>query len=84
MLYTSGTTGKPKGAMLTTENLISNGVSLAELWGFGPDDVLLHAPPISTHGLFVALHRAMLRGSAVEFLPRFDPDTVRPRLRARP
>ena len=78
MLYTSGTTGKPKGAMLTTENLISNGVSLAELWGFGPDDVLLHALPIfHVHGLFVALHCAMLRGSAVEFLPRFDLDLVR-------
>ena len=78
MLYTSGTTGKPKGAMLTTENLISNGVSLAELWGFGPDDVLLHALPIfHVHGLFVALHCAMLRGSAVEFLPRFELDAVR-------
>jgi malonyl-CoA/methylmalonyl-CoA synthetase len=78
MLYTSGTTGKPKGAMLTTGNLVSNGVSLAELWGFRADDVLLHALPIfHVHGLFVALHCAMLRGCAVEFLPRFDLDAVR-------
>ena len=78
MLYTSGTTGKPKGAMLTTENLASNGRALAELWGFTADDVLLHALPIfHVHGLFVALHCAMLSGCEVRFLPRFDVGAVR-------
>ncbi|MCU1389295.1 MAG: matB, partial [Ilumatobacteraceae bacterium] len=78
MLYTSGTTGKPKGAMLTTENLASNGRTLAALWGFSADDVLVHALPIfHVHGLFIALHCAMLRGCEVRFLPRFDVTAVR-------
>ena len=78
MLYTSGTTGKPKGAMLTTENLVSNATALAELWGFSGDDVLLHALPIfHVHGLFIALHCAMLRGCEVRFLPRFEVGAVR-------
>ena len=78
MLYTSGTTGKPKGAMLTTENLASNATALAALWGFTADDVLLHALPIfHVHGLFIALHCAMLRGCEVRFLPRFDVAAVR-------
>jgi malonyl-CoA/methylmalonyl-CoA synthetase len=78
MLYTSGTTGKPKGAMLTTRNLRSNAESLTEIWGFGSDDVLVHALPIfHVHGLFIALHCAMLSGCEVRFLPRFDVEAVR-------
>jgi len=73
MLYTSGTTGQSKGAMLTLENLSSNAVTLHEYWGFRPGDILLHALPIfHVHGLFVALHCAMLNASSVIFLPKFD------------
>ncbi len=75
--YTSGTTGRSKGAMLTCRNLASNALTLHKLWGFVPGDVLLHALPIyHVHGLFVALHCAFLNGSKVLFLPRFDPDQV--------
>ena len=78
MLYTSGTTGKPKGAMLTTANLRSNAQSLTDIWGFRNDDVLVHALPIfHVHGLFIALHCAMLSACEVRFLPRFDADAVR-------
>ena len=78
MLYTSGTTGKPKGAMLTTENLISNARALTDIWGFSSGDVLVHALPIfHVHGLFIALHCALLSGCEVRFLPRFDADAVR-------
>ncbi len=78
LLYTSGTTGRPKGAMITHENLATNARALFQTWAWRPDDVLLHALPIfHVHGLFVALHCAMLGGSPVEFLPRFDPETVR-------
>lgn len=81
MLYTSGTTGRSKGAMLTHANLESNAVALHEIWRFGPDDVLLHTLPIfHVHGLFVALHCAMLSGIEVIFLPRFDVDEVLERL----
>ena len=77
MLYTSGTTGRSKGAMLTHANLESNAVALHEIWRFAPDDVLLHTLPIfHVHGLFVALHCAMLSGAPVIFLPRFDVDEV--------
>ena len=77
MLYTSGTTGRSKGAMLTHANLESNALALHDLWGFGPDDVLLHTLPIfHVHGLFVALHCAMLGANEVVFLPRFDPSPV--------
>ena len=77
MLYTSGTTGRSKGAMLTHANLESNALALHEIWGFGPDDVLLHTLPIfHVHGLFVALHCAMLSGNEVIFLPRFDAGEV--------
>ena len=78
MLYTSGTTGKPKGARITHGNLASNARALTETWGWRSDDVLLHALPIfHVHGLFIALHCAMLYGSTVEFLPRFEPKAVR-------
>ena len=77
MLYTSGTTGRSKGAMLTHGNLRSNAQALFEIWGFGPDDVLLHTLPVfHVHGLFVALHCAMLGGNQIIFLPRFEVDDV--------
>ncbi|MDH3235286.1 MAG: malonyl-CoA synthase [Alphaproteobacteria bacterium] len=75
--YTSGTTGRSKGAMLSHANLASNAQTLHKLWGFVPGDVLLHALPIfHVHGLFVALHCALLNGSKVIFLPRFDADEM--------
>ena len=77
ILYTSGTTGRSKGAMLTHRNLGSNAQALHQTWGFGPDDVLLHALPLfHTHGLFVATHCVLLNGTAMLFLPKFDADTV--------
>ena len=77
ILYTSGTTGKPKGAMMSHGNLASNAATLVELWGFGPDDVLLHALPIfHTHGLFVAINCVLASGSSMVFLPRFEIDEV--------
>lgn len=77
MLYTSGTTGRSKGAMLTHENLCSNALALHSIWGFVDDDVLLHTLPVfHVHGLFVALHCAMLGGNEIIFLPRFDVDVV--------
>jgi malonyl-CoA/methylmalonyl-CoA synthetase len=81
MVYTSGTTGRSKGAMLTHGNLSSNARTLHVLWGFRPDDVLLHALPVyHVHGLFVALHCAMLSGAPMLFLPKFDAGEVRRRL----
>lgn len=77
IIYTSGTTGRPKGAMLTHDNLASNALALHRIWGFVPDDVLLHALPIyHVHGLFVATHCAVLNGSAMLFLESFDAKTV--------
>jgi malonyl-CoA/methylmalonyl-CoA synthetase len=77
ILYTSGTTGRSKGAMLTHGNLASNAEVLAKEWGFTPDDVLLHALPIfHVHGLFVAINTVMTAGAAMIFLPRFDPDEI--------
>ena len=73
LLYTSGTTGKPKGAMLTHANLYSNAQVLHEAWGFRAGDVLLHMLPIfHTHGLFVACHTSLLNGTPMIFCPRFD------------
>jgi len=73
IVYTSGTTGKPKGAMLTHRNLVSNGETLIALWRFTPDDTLIHALPIfHVHGLFVAVHCALFSGATMIFLPRFE------------
>ena len=73
ILYTSGTTGKPKGAMLTHANLASNALALHSLWGFRTDDVLLHVLPIfHTHGLFVGINTTVLNGSKMIFLPGFN------------
>jgi len=77
ILYTSGTTGKPKGAMLTNANLASNGEMLIDFWRFTPDDVLIHALPIfHVHGLFVALHCVVFSGASMIFLPKFDSAAV--------
>ncbi len=77
LLYTSGTTGRSKGAMLTQDNLLSNAQTLADLWQFTARDTLLHALPIfHTHGLFVATNTALLTGAQMIFLPTFHPDTV--------
>ena len=73
LLYTSGTTGRSKGAMLSHDNLASNAQTLHAYWGFVPGDVLLHALPIfHTHGLFVALHTAFLNASTMLWLEKFD------------
>ena len=73
ILYTSGTTGRSKGAMLSHGNLASNARTLAGNWRFTARDVLLHALPIyHTHGLFVATNVTLLAGAAMIFLPKFD------------
>ncbi len=72
ILYTSGTTGLSKGAMLSHDNLLSNSLTLVDYWGFTEQDVLLHALPIfHTHGLFVATNVVLLAGASMIFLPRF-------------
>jgi malonyl-CoA/methylmalonyl-CoA synthetase len=77
ILYTSGTTGRSKGAMLTHRGLSSNALTLAEYWHFTDADVLLHALPIyHTHGLFTASNTAMVAGASMIFLPKFDADAV--------
>ena len=77
VLYTSGTTGRSKGAMLSHGNLASNALTLHSFWRWRQDDVLLHALPIfHVHGLFVAIHGALLSGSKMIWLPRFDPKEV--------
>ncbi|WP_333684323.1 malonate--CoA ligase [Pontibaca methylaminivorans] len=76
-LYTSGTTGRSKGAMLTQGNLLSNARALVDSWRFTEDDVLVHALPIfHSHGLFVAINVTLLAGGSMIFLPRFDVDAV--------
>ncbi|MGP3698454.1 malonate--CoA ligase [Rhodobacter sp. NSM] len=77
LLYTSGTTGRSKGAMLSQRNLLSNALTLAQLWRFTDTDVLLHALPIfHTHGLFVASNVVLAARGSMIFLPKFDPDEV--------
>ena len=77
ILYTSGTTGRSKGAMLTHGNLSSNALTLIECWRFTPADRLIHALPVfHTHGLFVAVNVALLSGATMIFMNRFDPDAV--------
>lgn len=77
LLYTSGTTGRSKGAMLSHGNLASNAEALRETWRYTADDVLIHALPIfHTHGLFVATNLTLLSGASMLFLPRFDPEGI--------
>ena len=77
LLYTSGTTGKSKGAMLTQANLLSNGNVLMSEWQFSKNDVLLHALPLfHTHGLFVATNVILAAGGSIMFLPKFDLDEI--------
>ena len=81
ILYTSGTTGRSKGAMLTHGNLLSNARVLHGHWGWRSDDVLIHALPIfHVHGLFVASHGALLAGARMIWLAKFDPRRVIERL----
>jgi malonyl-CoA/methylmalonyl-CoA synthetase len=76
-LYTSGTTGRSKGAMLRQNNLLSNAEVLTDHWAFSATDVLLHALPIfHTHGLFVATNIALLSGCKILFLPKFDREAI--------
>lgn len=75
--YTSGTTGRPKGAMITHSNLSTNAESLCRIWRFMRQDILLHALPVyHVHGLFVALNTVFQKGCSVIFLPKFDTDLV--------
>lgn len=77
ILYTSGTTGRSKGAMLSHRSLASNALTLFDYWRFSENDVLLHALPIfHTHGLFVAINCVLVAGASMLFLPRFDADEV--------
>ena len=77
ILYTSGTTGRSKGAMLTHGNLLSNAEMLKDYWGWQKGDVLIHALPIfHVHGLFVAIHAALLNGSKMIWFSKFDPKAV--------
>lgn len=74
ILYTSGTTGRPKGARLTQDNLRATVEGLHQAWRWQPDDVLVHALPLfHVHGLFVAQHGALRAGATTRWLPRFDP-----------
>ena len=77
ILYTSGTTGRSKGAMLTHGNLLSNAQVLKDYWGWKAGDVLIHALPIfHVHGLFVAIHGALINGSKMIWMAKFDPKAV--------
>ena len=81
ILYTSGTTGRSKGAMLSHGNMLSNAVMLKDYWGWRNGDVLIHALPIfHVHGLFVAIHGALINGSKMIWMAKFDPKRVIARL----
>ena len=81
ILYTSGTTGRSKGAMLSHGNLLSNALTLKTYWDWQPGDVLIHALPIfHVHGLFVASHGALLNGSKMIWFAKFEPSAVVARL----
>ena len=81
ILYTSGTTGRSKGAMLSHGNLLSNAQTLKSYWGWRSDDVLIHVLPIfHVHGLFVASHGALLAGAKMIWFDRFDVKAVLARL----
>ena len=77
ILYSSGTTGRPKGVMLSHSNLAANATALHQVWHFAPDDVLLHTLPIfHTHGLFVALNTVLLNGTGMIFHAKFNAESV--------
>ncbi|RLK07942.1 malonate--CoA ligase [Ruegeria conchae] len=77
LLYTSGTTGRSKGAMLSHRNLLSNAQALVDMWGITDGDRLIHALPIfHTHGLFVAMNTSLLAGSKVRLMKKFDTEMI--------